>query len=63
MYFEFLYNDDTDIWATKKVSSVPDVYKQPLQDDGLFIYYRLKVRTKSGLDNNQTFNGDYSSIV
>jgi len=51
MYFEFLEGPGLSTIMTKKVSQFSDLntYKQKLNDDGLFMYYCLQIKTKSTL--------------
>lgn len=51
MYFEFLEGPGLSTIMTKKVSQFSNLntYKQKLNDDGLFMYYCLQIKTKSTL--------------
>lgn len=54
MYFEFLEGPGINTITTQKVSSFNNLntYKQNLDDDGLFMYYCLQVKTKESLIRN-----------
>ena len=51
MYFEFLEGPGLSTIMTKKVSQFSDLntYKQKLNDDGLFMYYCLQIKTKESV--------------
>ena len=48
MYFEFLEGPGLNTLVTQKVSTFEELttYKQKLNDDGLFMYYCLQIKTK-----------------
>jgi hypothetical protein len=51
MYFEFLEGPGLNTLITKKVSAFEELttYKQKLNDDGLFMYYCLQIKTKESV--------------
>lgn len=52
VYLEFVVGENIDCYENAEVSSVPQMFRFPMDDDGLFMYYRLKIYTKSLLQNN-----------
>lgn len=49
VYLEFVVGDKVDCYDNALISSVPDSYRYKMDDDGLFMYYRLKIYTKTTL--------------
>lgn len=50
VYVEFLTSEYMDTFETLFISEEPIIYKQYVTKDGIYMYYRLKVPTKSYLD-------------
>ena len=51
-YLEFLVSDKVDTLSTLSISEDPILYRYYFEQDGLYMYYRIKVPTKSRLENN-----------
>ena len=51
MYFEFLEGPGLNTLVTQKASTFEELttYKQKLNDDGLFMYYCLQIKTKESV--------------
>lgn len=54
VYLEFVVGEGIDCYDNAEISSSPEVYKFPLDDDGLFTYYCLKIYKKSYLGEYTT---------
>ena len=52
VYLEFLVSDHIDTLSTLTISEAPEYFRQPLNQDGLYMYYRLKVPTKKILEGD-----------
>lgn len=53
VYLEYVTGDNVDCIKTVQISDTANSFKYKMDDDGLYIYYRLKIPTKNHL------NGDY----
>lgn len=49
VYLEFVVSDYNDTYSSACISEFSDVYKFRLKEDGLYMYYRLKIPTKTSL--------------
>lgn len=49
VFLEFVISDYNDTYASACISEIPELYKFRLQEDGLYMYYRLKIPTKTAL--------------
>lgn len=52
IYLEFIVADGEDTIDTLVMSDAPELYRYYLQKDGIYMYYRLKVPTKTKLGNS-----------
>lgn len=62
VYLEFVIGDNVDCFDNAVVSSVPDSYRYKMDDDGLFMYYRLNIYTKTTLQDSYTDKLYYDDI-
>ena len=51
VYLEFLVSDYVDSLSTLEISENPNLFRYFFENDGLYMYYRLKVPTKTKLDS------------
>lgn len=51
VYLEFLVSDYVDLLSTLEISENPNLFRYFFEKDGLYMYYRLKVPTKTKLDS------------
>lgn len=49
VYLEFVVGEGVDCYDNAEISSIPELYRFSLDDDGLFMYYRFKIYKKSFL--------------
>lgn len=54
VYLEFLMGENIDSMENAQISSIPELFKYDLDDDGLYMYYRLAIFTKERLGENCT---------
>lgn len=59
VYLEFLVSDYIDTLSTLVISDSPELFRYYFNQDGLYMYYRLKVPTKNKLENVTTTNRLY----
>lgn len=52
VYLEFIVGEGVDCTDNAQITTVPSLFKCKLDDDGLFVYYRFKLNTKTGLKGN-----------
>ena len=50
VYAEFIVSEYMDTMNTLEISEDPVIYKQDVTKDGIYMYYRLKIPTKSYID-------------
>lgn len=50
VYAEFIVSEYMDTMNTLEISEDPVIYKQDVAKDGIYMYYRLKIPTKSYID-------------
>lgn len=50
VYAEFIVSEYIDTMNTLEISEDPVIYKQDVAKDGIYMYYRLKIPTKSYID-------------
>lgn len=51
VYVEFMSGEGVNSYMTIAISSLPDLYRFPLDRDGLYMYFRLEVFKKSYIDS------------
>ena len=59
VYLEFLVSDSVDSLKTLVISETPSLYRYYFNEDGLYMYYRLQIPTKTKLEGQDLFGRLY----
>lgn len=68
IYLEFMVAEDIDSYETLELSECPQLYRYYFKKDGIYMYYRLKITTKSllegvELDDRLYYNDDSNKLM
>lgn len=63
VYLEFMVSENVDSYETLELSECPQLYRYYFEEDGVYMYYRLKIVTKSLLEDVELENRLYYDDV